>query len=228
VTDPGEPPAPPEAPLREVFHADAVEWMTARPGLAGASLIATLPDVSELGVTLPRWRAWFAEAARAALRATPDEGLCVFFQTDVKVEGRWVSKAGMVLQAAEALEVPLLFHKVVCRRPPGTTLAGRPGYSHLLAFSRAAVDDPAAATPDVLPDLGTMPWSHSMGTRAAEVAVRAIRRLSPTTTRVVVPFCGLGTALAVANAHGFAAIGVERNRKRAEAARRFTLEPTGA
>ena len=43
---------------------------------------------------------------------------------------------------------------------------GRPGYSHFLAFSRSIVEGPELATPDVLPDLGVMPWSHSMGTRA--------------------------------------------------------------
>ena len=69
-----------------------------------------------------------------------------------------------------------------------------------------------------------LPKTRQMvGTRAAEVAVDAIRHLAPTSTRVVVPCCGLGTILAVANARGLDAIGIERNRKRAEAARTFTL-----
>lgn len=119
--------------------------------------------------------------------------------------------------------MPMLWHKIVCRREPGKPVFGRPGFSHLLAFSRELRDEPARATPDVWPDLGVMPWSHSMGTRAAEVAVGAIRSHSPETTRVVVPFCGIGTALAVANDHGFDAIGIEKNRKRAERARTFQL-----
>lgn len=220
--------APDGAPLREVVHDDAVSWLAARPGEAGCSVIATLPDVSELGVSLARWREFFVEAARVALLATADDGLCVFFQTDNKHAGRWISKAGLVLRVSDELGIPLVFHKIVCRKPPGSLLHGRPGYSHLLAFSRRGVDDVAHPTPDVLPDLGVMPWSHSMGTRAAEAAVAAIRRISPTTTRILVPFCGIGTALAVANAHGFDVVGIERNRKRAEAARVFALGPAPA
>lgn len=191
-------------------------------------MIATIPDVSELGVSLERWREFFRAAARAALLAAPPDGLAVFMQTDIKHEGRWVSKAGLVLRVADELDVPLLFHKVVCRRPPGSLIHGRPGYSHILAFSRRARDDADRPTPDVLPDLGIMPWSHSIGTRAAETAVTAVRRLSPATTRIVVPFCGIGTILAVANARGFDVVGIERNRKRAEAARTFELEPEPA
>lgn len=191
-------------------------------------MIATIPDVSELGVSLERWREFFLAAARAALLAAPPDGLAVFMQTDIKHEGRWVSKAGLVLRVADELDVPLLFHKIVCRRPPGSLIHGRPGYSHILAFSRRARDDADRPTPDVLPDLGAMPWSHSIGTRAAEAAVTAVRRLSPATTRIVVPFCGIGTILAVANARGFDVVGIERNRKRAEAARTFELEPEPA
>jgi hypothetical protein len=73
-----------------------------------------------------------------------------------------VSKAGLVLAAATELDHPLLWHKIVCRRPPGTRSSGRPGFSHLLAFSRQARVPAQASSPDVLPELGEMPWSHSM------------------------------------------------------------------
>lgn len=210
-------------PRRDVVHGDAVAWLAERPGLEDSSVIATVPDVAEIGVSLERWREFFLAAARAALLATPEHGLTIFMQTDIKHEGRWISKAGLVLRVADELDVPLLFHKIVCRRPPGTLIHGRPGYLHILAFSRRARDDADRPTADVLPDLGVMPWSHSVGTRAAEAAVTAVRRLSPGTRQIVVPFCGIGTILAVANAHGFDVVGVERNRKRAEAARVFTL-----
>ena len=211
-------------PNREVVHGDAIEWLRANPRSAGVSVIASLPDVSELGISLERWREFFAEAASLCLDAAADDGLTVFFQTDLKVDGRWISKSGIVLAAAERAGVPLLWHKIVCRREVGRIVHGRPGYSHLLAFSRTARDDTARATPDVLPDLGTMPWSHSMGTRAARTAVDTIRAMSPTTTRIVVPFCGIGTALAVSNEGGYDALGIERKRKRAELARTLTLD----
>jgi len=219
---------PGEAPRREVIHGDAVAWLAARAGAPGGSVITSIPDVSEVGTGLEPWLEWFAAAARVCLLAAAADGLCVFFQTDIKREGRWISKAGLILREAAALELPLLFHKIVCRRPPGSIVNGRPGFSHLLAFSREAREEPGRATPDVLPDLGVMPWSRSMGVRAAEAAVSAVRRLAPTTTRVIAPFCGLGTVLAAANDAGLDAVGIERNRKRAAAARRFSMREASA
>jgi hypothetical protein len=107
----------------------------------------------------------------------------------------------------------------VCRQPPGSRSPGRPGYSHLLGFSRAAVDDPAHPSPDVLPDRGELPWSHSVGTAPLGLAIERVQRLSPSTTTIVAPFCGIGVALGLANDVGLDAIGIERNRKRVEAAR---------
>lgn len=215
-------------PVREVLHGDAIDYLRTHPRAAGTSVLASMPDVSELGISLERWREFFSEAAGLCLEAADDAGLVVFFQTDLKLDGRWVSKASLVLAAAERAGVPLLFHKLVCRREPGKIVHGRPGYSHLLAFSRTARDETAHATPDVLPDLGTMPWSHSMGTRAAETALQAIRRMSPSTTRILVPFCGIGTALAVADLHGFDSLGIERKRKRADLARTLELVRDGS
>jgi hypothetical protein len=216
---------PPEALRREVVCGDALEWLRLNPARPGCSVLTTMPDVTECGVPYPEWRRFFLDAARLALLATPEDGLTLFFQTDNRLEGRWVSKAAMVLQVIDELEVPLLWHKIVCRKPPGTVLLGRPGYSHILAASRGRVMPAHGGFPDVLPDLGEMPWSHSMGTRAAELCIRAIRVASPSTHTVVVPFCGIGTALAMANDHGLACIGLERNRKRAEKAKTFQLGP---
>ena len=206
-------------PTREVHHADALAFLLARPRAPGASLVTSLPDVSELGQPLEAWAAFFAEAAAACLDAVPPEGVAVFFQTDKKVDGRWISKAGALLQVAAAQGVPLVWHKIVCRRPPGTVIPGRPGFSHLLCFSREARAPALPGTPDVLPELGELPWSHSMGRAAAELAVDAVRRLSPATHTVLAPFCGTGLVLDVAMAAGFSAVGIERNRKRADRAR---------
>lgn len=212
-----------EHPAREVHHGDALAYLRAHPRGEGISVVTSLPDVSEVGLSLEAWRAFFIEAAELSLAAADPRGVVVFFQTDLKREGAWISKSSMVLRAAESLCVPMLWHKIVCRREVGRAVPGRPGFSHLMAFSREARDDASRATADVLPDLGTMPWSHSMGTRAAETALRFVRLVSPETTTVLVPFCGIGTALAVANAAGYRAIGIEKNRKRATLARTLTL-----
>ena len=118
-----------ERPSREVVHGDALDWLRAHPQDPGCSLVTSLPDKAELGLPPERWRPFFVDAARLCLQATPAEGLTIFFQTDNREGGGWVSKAGLVLAAAAAEEHPLLWHKIVCRRPPGTRSSGRPTFS---------------------------------------------------------------------------------------------------
>jgi len=211
-------------PTRVVHCTDGVAWLRAQPLAAEAAIITSLPDSSEVpALGFEGWRAWFSDAAEAACRALADAAVAVFFQTDVKREGRWVDKAYLVQRGAEAAGSALLWHKVVCRAPAGVTSFGRPAYAHLLAFSRALRLDPGRSTPDVLPRLGEMTWARAMGVAACEAACRFV--LEETACRTVVdPFCGLGTALAVANALGLNAVGVELSRKRAERARRLEVD----
>jgi len=210
-------------PTRTVHCEDALAWLAARPALAGCSVFTSLPDVSELSpMTLPEWRRWFVDAARLVLEKTPDDGVAIFYQTDIKVERRWIDKGYLVQRAAEETGHALLWHKIVCRRPVGTATPGRPGYAHLLCLSRNVLPDPARATTDVLPGLGAMTWSRAMGLDAARAAVRFVRDHTATRT-VVDPFCGVGTALAAANEAGLDAVGVERSRRRARKARALDL-----
>jgi hypothetical protein len=150
--------------------------------------------------------------------------VAIFYQTDIKRGGAWVDKGYLVSAAADRAGVPLLWHKVVCRRPPGTTTHGRPAYAHLLCFSRDIRDDVARSTPDVLPEAGAMTWSKAMAESACRAACRYV--MERTSTRTIVdPFCGRGTALAVANGLGLDAIGVEISRKRARLARALLWSP---
>ncbi len=183
-----------------------------------------MPDVSELQRPFDAWRAWFIETAALCCSQVDDEGVALFFQTDIKRDGRWIDKAYLVQRGAEAAGAHLLFHRVVCRAPPGTITFGRPAYAHLLAFSRARLLPPKDSAADVLPRLGEMPWARAMGVAACEAAVRFVQKHAGART-VVDPFCGLGTVLAVANLHGLHAIGVELSPKRAERARTLVLRP---
>jgi hypothetical protein len=208
---------------RTVVQSDALAWLAANPAPLGASIVTSLPDVSELTLALEDWKRWFVDAARAVIAWTPAEGVAMFYQSDVRVADAWIDKGYLVMRAAEAESAHVLFHKVVCRKPPGSIALGRPSYAHLVAVTRGAPWKQLRPGPDVLPDAGHMPWSRAMGQRACEVACAFLR--DETKTRVVVdPFCGRGTVLAVANAMGFEAIGVDLSAKRCKAARRFTLE----
>lgn len=187
----------------------------------GDAVITSLPDVSELpelGPGLDGWKRWFVDAAARVMRWTVPGMPAVFFQSDVRHHGEWVDKGYLVHQAAERVGAKLVFHKIVCRKPPGTLSQGRAMYSHLLAVTVGDLLVPKKPSADVLPDGGEKPWSRAMGALACEAACRFL--LDETSARRVVdPFCGRGTVLAVANALGLDALGVELSAKRCRYAR---------
>ncbi|MEZ4366008.1 MAG: hypothetical protein R2939_06930 [Kofleriaceae bacterium] len=211
---------------REVHHGDGLAFLARAPLPADHAIVTSLPDVSELqGVDLDGWRRWFVDAVAACCRAVADDGVAIFYQTDIKHDGRWIDKGYLVARGADDAGSHLLWHKIVCRAPAGKITFGRPAYAHLLAVSRTRRLPPGRSSADVLPAMGAMTWSRAMGTAACEVAARFL--VAEVGARVVVdPFCGVGTMLAVANAHGLDAIGVELSRKRAERARQLVLAPS--
>lgn len=186
--------------------------------------MTSLPDVSELpALDFDAWRHWFIDTSRRMLRWTPDDGVTIFFQSDIRRGGTIVDKGYLVSRAAEDEGIDLVFHKVVCRKPPGTIALGRPSWSHMLAFAKKKRPAPQKPGPDVLPSAGLMPWSRAMGADACRVACAYL--LAETETRVVVdPFCGRGTVLAVANALGLDALGIELSAKRCKKARALQIE----
>ena len=213
-------------PTRVVHQTDGIAWLAANPLPPDHAVVTSLPDLSEIpSLGADGWRRWFVDAAALACRQVADEGVVVFFQSDVKRDGRWVDKGFLVQLGAEAAGSHLLWHKVVCRAPPATATPGRPGWSHLMCFSRALRLETAGSTPDVLPRLGEMTWARAMGVAACEATCHFLRK--STGARVVVdPFCGVGTMLAVANAYGLDAVGVELSARRAEQARRLVVDVT--
>lgn len=215
-------------PSRRIIQADAIAWMEATPPDAHASVVTSLPDASELPhLDLDAWRAWFVDAARRVIRWVPEDGVAIFFQSDIRIAGALVDKGYLVMRAAEHEGASLLFHKIVCRRAPGTIAFGRPSYSHMIAVTRGPTEPPRSPGPDVLPDAGHMPWSRAMGVAACRVACRYL--LDNTATRVVVdPFCGRGTVLAIANSLGLDAVGVDVSARRCRAARSFVIREPGS
>jgi len=212
------------APARRIVQAEALAWLADNPAPPGASVITSLPDVSEVPERrFSGWKSWFEQAAGAVLRWLPPPGLALFFQSDIRHAGVWVDKGYLVQRAAEREGRVLLWHKIVCRRPPGTIAHGRATYSHLLCFAHEPRPHLTHPGVDVLPNAGHMPWSKAMGVEACRLACRFLRE--ETTTRVVVdPFCGHGTALAVANHFGFEALGIELSARKVRAARRLQLD----
>jgi hypothetical protein len=205
-------------PSRIVHQTDAIAWLAQRALPADHALVTSLPDSSEMRLGFDAWQAWFSDAAARVCRAAAPSAVAVFFQTDVKRDGRWVDKSYLVQRGACEAGAHLLWHKIVCRAPAGVTTFGRPSYAHLLCFSRELMLSKQQASADVLPRLGAMTWARAMGVAACEATCAFL--LAHTACRTVVdPFCGVGSMLAVANAYGMDAIGVELSPKRAARAR---------
>jgi hypothetical protein len=215
---------PSSGPRRVVHHDDAIAWLIAQGRLEGSSIITSLPDLSELpALGFAGWRRWFEDAAALAMQSVGDDGVAIFFQSDIRYEGLWVDKGALVTAAAARAGARPLFHKIVCRKRPGTITRGRASYSHLLGFSRALRPSAANATADVLPDAGFAPGTKAMGVNACVDACRFI--LAETDSRTVVdPFCGFGTVLAVANALGLDAVGVDLSLRMCRKARSLRID----
>ena len=216
--------SPPLAPSREVHHADALVWLAEQGRLQGASVVTSLPDISEVPhLGFEGWLRWFEDTAALTMNSVSDEGVVIFYQSDVRHAGLWVDKGFLVSKAAQTAGMGTLFHRIVCRKPPGTETFGRATYTHLLGFGRAWKPIRHQACADVLPDAGFKPSTKSMGVTACVEACRFV--LSQTTTRTIVdPFCGYGTVLAVANALGLNAVGVDLSTKMCRRARGLQLE----
>lgn len=218
-------------PSRKVIQGDGIAWLRAAQLGPEHAIVTSIPDVSEMqpsdlgaspGLDLQQWRDLAVEIATLACTRVDPRSLVVFYQTDIKVEGRTIDKGYLVHHGAEQAGAHCLWHKIVCRTAPGNTTFGRPAYGHWLAFSRELRAPVEASTPDVEPDLGPMTWARATPLPATVATCRFLRE--HTQCRVVVdPFCGHGTVLAVANAHGLDALGVELSAKRARKARRMTM-----
>ena len=161
-------------------------------------------------------------AACLVLSKCPDDGVVIFYQTDLKKVGVWVDKAFMCQKAAELSGQALIAHKIVCRGEVGNPSFGRPGYSHLLAFSKNVRPAIALSTADILPKAGQVTWTRGMGSEACKAACRFIQLHTQSHT-IVDPFCGHGTVLTIANSMGLHAIGIEIGGNRVRKARALTL-----
>jgi hypothetical protein len=210
-------------PERTVFCEDALAWLQARGVQAGCSLVTSLPDLSEFpSLSLREWQVWFRAAAGRVLESCAEDGVTMFYQSDIYHDGAWIDKGYLCQQAAEQLGQRLLWHKIVARVPVGSSRSGRAGYAHLLCFSRQLRHPAHRSSPDILATAGPSNWVRGMGLEVCRLICRYIRRHTCSHT-LLAPFCGHGLVLAVANSVGLHAVGVERSPKRAQRARQATI-----
>jgi hypothetical protein len=188
-------------------------------------MVTSLPDLSELRTTETHWRAWFTEAVQAVVNATPSDSVAIFFQSDVRHEGRWIDKGALVVAAGAAVAAHVVFHRIVCRFAPGRSIRGRPAFTHVIALSRSLTARAGDGIPDVITDPGRAVWTRAMGIKAAAHAVRFARDEAGAQV-IIDPFCGAGTVLAVANALGLRAEGVDLSPGCCRRAEALSVDPS--
>jgi hypothetical protein len=212
-------------------------------------IATSLPDYSEFAssMSLETWKEWFISAAAQCLRCCcsqtlsiqprgetkTTDGCCIFYQTDIVVEGVHISKSFLLMKASERVssDIALRWHKIACRAPPGAAAGGSvTSYSHVLCFSRSPFFsqslERSCEFPDVLPLTGGTSWARGTGANSSLMISKFIAKslnANGLAGCLFDPFCGHGSLLAAANAAGIDSIGVELSCKRARRAARIRL-----
>ena len=200
---------------RTIYCEDAIEWLSKNTIIPHASIVSSMPDFSEFqGMPLADWKNWFISTAKLILEKTDENQVSIFYQSDIKHQGRWVDKSYLCMKAAELVGSELLWHKIICRARPGITTFGRPAYSHIICFSKKLRLDPKNSTPDIIPIMGEKIWERGMAPEASIMIAKFIK--DQTTSQILInPFCGKGTMIAIANSFDLFTVGIEKNSKRA-------------
>jgi hypothetical protein len=156
-----------------------------------AGIATGLPDAAEIP-HVTDYEQWLYTAARLCLDATNPAGITTFAQTDRRIDGHLISKAHILMQAADDANRRVVWHKILLRRDIGAIDLRRPGYIHLLAFTRTA--RPGAMTPDILPT-GPRDYADSITTHAADIMAGAVALAARRIPAPVLcdPFAGRGT-----------------------------------
>jgi hypothetical protein len=187
------------APTRcELEVADLFDWLPRHTG--EGAVVTSLPDAAEVP-HIADWERWYIEAAWECLRAST--GPTIFVATDRKRDGRWISKAAMLMVAAEDRGHDLLWHRIALRRDVGAVDLHRPTYTHVLAFGPGR---PGHPLPDVIEPSDRPSRVSTSYAAAAHIAAY----LADVGVRTVLnPACGYGTLMQAANDAGMDALGCD-------------------
>jgi DNA modification methylase len=203
-------------PMRKVYCTDSLQWLQ---GKKFKAIITSLPDLSELKLSLNSYTEWLTRATTVLMNSVDENGCIIFYQTNRKLNGNLIDKEFLISNVFFQNSYKKIFQKVILRRQPGVIDLYRPSYSKMFCFSKKITSGPPS--PDVI-YTGKMVTSCAMGIDACETAIDFVLKKIQTDT-VIDPFCGAGTVLAVANKKGLHAIGVDISKAMVSAARKLQV-----
>ena len=169
-------------------------------------------------MTAKPYEEFFRTAAKACLESTKEDGYCIFLQTDRKHHG-WIDKSYFITDEAYKLGYHMVWKKISLTRDVGKADLFRPTYSTMVCYTKKG------KVGKVMPDVvlsGEKTYTHGFGIEAVSLCVEYAKAQG--IKRVVDPFCGSGTTLAVANAYGLDAVGVEISKRYCEMSRKLKLD----
>eukprot|EP01038_Epipyxis_sp_PR26KG_P010949 gene10949-14702_t len=195
------------------------------------------------------YETWFTNTVELILNRLPVGGYAIFLQSDVRVclDGEvkcWIDKSFLCSLAAHNTGLcTLMWHKLVTAHKLHTKRsAGRPAYSHLICYHKTRSipilhhenisnpikhEEPTYRTAMfAIPDIffrGEMLWSKGIGLDCCYVGVSFLKNVAKSSL-IIDPFCGHGTVLAMANALGVSALGMEISSKRCRFASTLNLK----
>jgi hypothetical protein len=194
-----------KAKKRVIYCQDAILWLHKQKKLD--SIVTSIPEMDEVKLPFKEYIEWFRNAARLCLESVKDKGYCIFLQTDRKYKG-WVDKSYLISDEAYKLGIRMIWHKIALRTEVGKTDLFRPTYSHMLCYSKeGAIGIPVT---DVI-QRGDVTYANGFGIDAVTLVIQFLKKHK--IKSVVDPFVGSGTVVAVANAMGLNAVGVDIDKK---------------
>jgi len=203
-------------PERQVICQDSLKWLPKNGN--NKCIITSIHAMEEVNMKLKEYDPFFRSAAVACLEAVKDDGYCIFLQTDRKYHG-WVDKGYWITDEAMKLGFHMVWKKIVLNRDVGKADLFRPTYSVMLCYTKKGLV--GKLFPDVIMT-GEKTYTHAFGIDAVTLCIEYIK--SRGIKKVVDPFCGSGTTLAVANKFGLDAIGIDIAKEYCEKARKLKIE----
>lgn len=203
-----------------IIVSDGVEWLIKNE--QQPSFITSPPQWNETGQTYEQWLEWYKKTVRLIIDKTELNGYTIFYQTDRKYKGEWVSLCTHILEAAHQAGAKVIWHKIVLRRKPNTIDLFRPGYTHLICISKQGSS--TRATPDVF-ERGEMYYPNSMGIEACKRSMEFLKAKG--IKKVVDPFCGRGSVIVQAVKEGLNSFGIDFDAEQVVKAKEFVKKETG-